>query len=328
MKNNNENRAARIEEMLQQLPQMTEETLGGLNAGPHLRARIQLAASEPRKARPSLSSLMLRWAPVACCAALALCIGLGTLRLMGNPGQDNQPNQLTQSNSLGSPTDAPAFLTADLNDSFVITPGSNNPGYRSIWADDTNGNFPLIGVNGRYYRMLTWPRSVSSDLIGSSLGTVAEFTMEPSLSGTNTILSNTASFGTEVYSIRGMDGTLVTADVGGRMRLFQRVSFNGSARVGREKLADTLQVEGRVVAMELSSIGVITDPAVCAELLDILLDCATYKSSGSVSSKQALLIELDNGLVLQMAVKNSNLAACGVWSCPEFFEAFEDACID
>jgi len=27
-----------------------------------------------------------------------------------------------------------------------------------------------------------------------------------------------------------------------------------------------------------------------------------------------------------MAVKSDSLAACGVWSCPEFFEAFEDAC--
>ena len=53
---------------------------------------------------------------------------------------------------------------------------------------------------------------------------------------------------------------------------------------------------------------------------------AAYESSGSVSSRQSLILELENGLVVQLAVKNDSVAACGVWSCPEFFEEFEDAC--
>ena len=78
--------------------------------------------------------------------------------------------------------------------------------------------------------------------------------------------------------------------------------------------------------MELSGVGTVTEPAACETLLETLLECATYESSGSISSKKALLVELNNGLVLQLTVKGDNLAACGVWSCPEFFEAFGDYC--
>ena len=181
-------------------------------------------------------------------------------------------------------------------------------------------------MNGSYYRMMTSPRSVSSSLLGTSLGTIAEYTTEPSLSGTNVMLSNKAAVGTEVYGISGMSSTFVAAEVDGQMRLFQRVSFNGNALKGSETLADVMQLSGHVASIELSGVGTITDASVCADLISLLLNDATYESSGSLSAKQSLLIELDNGLVYQFTVKNDKIASCGTWSCPEFFEAFEAAC--
>ena len=181
-------------------------------------------------------------------------------------------------------------------------------------------------MNGSYYRMMTSPRSVSSSLLGASLGTIAEYTTEPSLSGTNVMLSNKAAVGTEVYGISGMSSTFVAAEVDGQMRLFQRVSFNGNALKGSETLADVMQLSGHVASIELSGVGTITDASVCADLISLLLNDATYESSGSLSAKQSLLIELDNGLVYQFTVKNDKIASCGTWSCPEFFEAFEAAC--
>lgn len=318
----NENRASQIESMLQELPKAAEQGLSGLTAGPDMKARILLAAAEPEKSSPRFSVNLVRWASVACCAAvLALVISLSLPQLGG------QQNGLISSNTLGGDPTAAPVLTSDLgNSGMVITPGNSNPDYRSMWAPSSGGSFPLIGVNGKYYRMMTWPRNVDSSLRGSAVGTVAEFTTEPSLSGTDTILSNAVSFGETVYSIRGMGDTLVTAKVDGQMRLFQRVSFNGNALRGRESLEDTLQARGEVIGMELTGVGTITDPRVCAELMDVLFGCASYESSGSVSSRQSLILELENGLVLQMAVKSDSLAACGVWSCPEFFEAFEEAC--
>ena len=111
-----------------------------------------------------------------------------------------------------------------------------------------------------------------------------------------------------------------------QMRLFQRVSFNGNALKGSETLADVMQLSGHVASIELSGVGTITDASVCADLISLLLNDATYESSGSLSAKQSLLIELDNGLVYQFTVKNDKIASCGTWSCPEFFEAFEAAC--
>ena len=122
-----------------------------------------------------------------------------------------------------------------------------------------------------------------------------------------------------------MGGTLVAAEVDGSYRVFQRVSFNGSALRGSEDLADTLQLGGHIISMELSDVGTVTDKDVCESLFATLIDCASYESSGNVSGKQSLHIELDNGLTVQLTIKNDKLSACGTWSCPEFFEEFEAA---
>ena len=95
--------------------------------------------------------------------------------------------------------------------------------------------------------------------------------------------------------------------------------------VGSEGLGDTLQISGHVLALELSGVGTVTDASAAQTLVDTLLDNAVYESSGSVSGKQSLLISLDNGLTVQMAVKNDKLSACGTWSCPDFFDAFQAA---
>lgn len=326
----NENRASQLESMLKNLPEAVEQGLSGLTAGPALKARIQLAAAEQKKPRTRTSPMKLvRGISLACCCAL-LALGVfhvtRTTPAMPDEEQSLQPASLISSGTLGddSATQAPP-ISSDLGNSGLhIRSGHKNTD--SMWAPTSGGYFPMVGVNGRYYRMLTTPRNADSRLLGSAIGTVKEFTTEPSLSGTDTVLSNAASLGETIYAVKGMDNTLVAARVDGQMRLFQRVSFNGNALRGREKLADTLQVEDHVIAMELTGVGTITDPAVCSRLLDTLFDCASYDGSGSLSSRQYLILELDNNLIVQLAVKNDRVAACGVWSCPEFFEEFVAHC--
>lgn len=311
-----------VEAMLRELPQEANKAMDGLYATPFLKARIDRAVEEKKQGKVRFA--LPKWAPALCCAALVLVIALVAL-----PMQPDQSGTLINSGMLGDPTEPPpGMLTADLGDGDVtISANASKPGYRNIWSSAKDGSFPLLGVNGKYYRMLTSPNSVGSSLLGGQVATVNEFTTEPSLSGTDVVLSNTATAGTAVYAISGVaENTLLAAEVNGRVRLFQRVSFNGNALRGSEGLADTLDVSGRVISLELSDVGTVSDPAACETLLATLLDCASYKSSGSISSRQALLIELDNGLVLQLAVKGDNLAACGVWSCPEFFEEFETYC--
>ena len=300
---------------LEQLPAAADRALAGLEADRHLMLRIERAAQSPQPRRRKV------WAPaLACAMALVVCVAV-TVPMLRQPTQDS----LITSQAAGSGVVGNERALLNMGeDSVSIGQNGAAPAYRSIWVKDS-GTFPLIGIQGRYYRMLTTPGDVSDSLLGSSLGTVAEFTTEPSLSGGDVLLSNAASFGTEVYEISGMGGTLVAAEVDGSMRLFQRASFNGNALRGNETLADTLQISGHIAGMELSDVGVITDADTCDQLLDTLLDCATYESSGTVSGKQSLLIALDNGLTVQLAVRDENLSACGTWSCPEFFEAFEAA---
>ncbi len=302
---------------LEQLPEITDKALGGLTAGQHLKLRIEKAAVNPAPQRRRTSA----WVPALSFAlVLALALGIGIPALNAQPDQPLITTQAAGTNGVGN-----EISLLDLNNGVNIQQSGEKPSYRSLWAKGDGGSFPLIGIQGRYYRMMSTPDSVSSKLLGSSLGTVAEFTTEPSLSGTDIVLSNKVSQGSEVYAIKGMDTTLVAAEVNGSYRLFQRVSFNGSALRGSEDLADTLQVAGRIKSMELSDVGVITDSATCEDLFSTLTSCASYESSGSISAKQSLLIHLDNGLTVQLAVKNDKLAACGTWSCPEFFEEFEAA---
>lgn len=329
MKNPTHRSDSHIESLLQQLPETADQALAGLTAGPQLRARIQLAATEPRKKRITFQQLMVRVAPLACC----LVLGIFLFQQIGNKknGQlSAQPNHQAMSIShqtLGGATGQGEMLS-DLNGSDItITSGNKGPSYRSIWVTSSSDTFPLIGVKGKYYRLCTSPRNVPDELLGSVVGTIEEYTTEPSLSGANAVISNTVATGGKVYAIRGMENTLVSAEVDGQMRLFQRVSFNRNARRGKESLEDTLQVKDRVVAMELTGVGVISSAEKCEELLEILFDCAQYESSDDiVNPRQVLLLTLDNDLEVQLIVRNGSVSACGIWSCDEFFDAFVDAC--
>ena len=157
-----------------------------------------------------------------------------------------------------------------------------------------------------------------------TVSAVEEYTTEPSLSRTDVVISNCVWAGEDVYGISGMEKSLVCAKVDGSLRLFQRVSFNGYATIGKESLADTLQFQGHIASLTLSGIGTVSG-ATASSLFETLLHQASYESSGSLNTEDTLLITLDNGLCAQMLLKDDRLSACGVWSCPEFVEAFRNA---
>lgn len=307
--------AQSVTRRLEQLDKSADQALAGLKADRHLMLRIEKAAMQPQREQPRRRG----WIPaVACAMALVVCCVLAL------PALQPETKPLLTAQSAGDSSVGSERALNMPDDGVSISRGTSAPVYRSLW-EQGSGTFPLVGVNGKYYRMLTTPTGVDNSLLGASLGTVAEFTTEPSLSGTDVLLSNAADLGTEVFAVKGMGGTLVATTVNGTMRLFQRVSFNGSALRGGETLSDTLQISGSIRAMELSDVGVITDAETCEALFQTLLDNACYESSGTVNARQSLLIELDNGVTVQMAVRDESLSACGTWSCPEFFEAFEEA---
>lgn len=303
---------------LEQLPEIANKGLGGLEATPGLKYRILQEAAAQKNPAAKRKAAVLR----AACAAVACAVVLA-IALPGILNPADAP--LINSMPMGNATDAPALLSDNGISGGNLKSGSQNvPAYQSIWADGS-GTFPLICVNGQYYRMLTTPSSVPARVLGSSVGTIAQYTTEPALAGSSGLLSNACSSGTTVYQVSGMGNTLVAAEVNGQTRAFQRVGFNGSALLGSEKFSDTLQISGHVTMLELSGVGTIADRNTCESLVNTLLRNASFESSGNVSASQTLLISLDNGLTVQLAVKNDKLSACGTWSCPEFFDAFSNA---
>jgi len=199
----------------------------------------------------------------------------------------------------------------------------SKPAYRGVWAPADGANFPLIGVKGRYYRLLTNPTDLGDDLLGKAVGAVSKFTSEPALTDGG-IVSNIVPKGTQVYDVSGLEGAMVAAQVDGKMRVFQRVSFGNNSIADGEHFAATLKAD-KVVAMELTNVGTVTDKNEARKLYKILTENAFMARAGASETSAALLIQLENGLVLQMAVRDESVMACGTWNCPEFFEAFEKA---
>ncbi len=315
---------------LEDLNEIAQEALGGLYAGQDLKLRILKAARAQK--RPAARGFLRPMPMMALAAALVVLVAAGSLLAPGALAPSTSPggtNDVLDSYPSGQATAMPFKARALLDvppGSISLTSSSNNPEYRSIWANASGGNFPLIGVNGKYYRLMRNPSSIPQNLMGGSIGQVSEFTEEPALADPNQIVSNAVNQGETVYSVNGMGEALIAASMDGAMRVFQRVSFANNAILGWESLSDTLGIGGKVIGMELTDVGTISDEATASQLADILLGSASFvNASGSQSGNRSLLIQLSNGLFVQMFVKNDTLSACGSWSCPDFFEAFEAA---
>ena len=310
---------------LDELKNIADRQLAGLTPTPALKARIRSAAKEQKRAA---GAGRLGWLPVlSACAAGVAAIYLSVSSLVGAPPAENLTgNQVIDSRPAGDETPGAARALLDLNDDSLSVGGQREaPAYRSLFAKSSGGNFPLVMVDGKTYRMLKSPSNLKDKYLGDSLGEVGEYTTEPALA-TSGVVSNSAAAGVTVYAVKGMSGAMAAAEVDGKTRLYQRVSFAGAGAVGDETLADVLCQADDVSALELSGVGVVDDADKASELMSTLLDNAVCQSAGAdFSAKQSLIIKLDNGLSLQLMVQDDAVSACGTWSCPEFFEAFTAA---
>ena len=311
---------------LENLPEATDELLGGLHASQALKNDIIRDGQRIREGgkplpRRSAGAQFLRTAAAMTCL-VAFVVGL----LVGIPSMIAKPvnggQSLIDTQTGGALPQGGQAVALDMHQGSVVISQRSAPSYRGVWEAASGANFPLICVNGRYYRMMSAPSSLSRDLLGGSLGAVDTYTSEPALANGG-IVSNIAPQGETVYAVSGMGSAAVAAQVNGSLRVFQRVSYGNSGPSG-ESLADTLGGSS-AVALELTGVGTVTDPAEAQRLLGILLSNASLTRAGAAETGSSLLIGLQNGLVLQMSVRDESLMACGTWSCPAFFEAFEAA---
>lgn len=309
---------------INELPEMLQKSAGGLFAPSEWKKSIRIEAAN--RSLASRKKLCDAWFSRALLPASLAVVLLLTLLIPARPVDLSEP-QLVRSISAGSSNSTEtgdkhqALLTLVTGDVGIGT-SSDAPKYRSLWASGENGVFPLIGIRGKYYRMMSSPKSIDDSLLDQPLETVSEFTPDPALSDGSGIVSNIVPLDSPIFPVSGMEGTLVAAEVDGKMRVFQRVSFNGQALTAGESLADTLQVGGQVVSLSLSDVGVVTDPNVISSLLEVLFTNASYQSGSGMRANQALYMELSNGITLQMTVKDGKLGACGTWACQEFLDAF------
>ncbi len=301
---------------LQDLRTIANEALSGLEAGPALRARILArAAGNARPRKRAYRALALACAAVMLVAAASVTV----------PGLLRETPSLIHTRQAGTDALAGGKKTADVPaGGLSLTRGANTAG-AGIWEAARGEAFPLICVDGRYFRMLTMPQTVAGGLLGDTLGVVGVYTDAPSLAGTEGVISNIVPAGEAVYAVSGMRGAMVAARVDGSLRAFQRVSFGTSALIGGETLRDTLCAES-VVALSVSNIGAVSDAGEAARLMDVLCQSASYVRAGGAETGETLVIELGNGLLLQLAVGQDSVIGCGTFACPEFFEAFRSAC--
>lgn len=310
-----------VEERLQQLPEIAEQT--GLHANEAMKRNILRMAQGEKKTAPVFA--FRRLALLLCAFVLIVGAAAFGIPALNRESVQPVPAQLTKTIAAGNSDALPGTMLAlDVPMGSIVIKSSSNPSYRSIWAKSSGGNFPMVCVDGRYYRMLTNPTALPESLLGNQLGQVNLFTSEPALAGNAGIVSNKVNQGENVYAVNGMQGAVVAAKVDGNYRAFQRVSFGENGLMGGENLAATLKAS-RVVALELTGVGTINQADTARNLMNILTDHATFLRSGSSETNTSLLIQLENGLTLQMAVNGERIMACGTWACPEFFEAFHEA---
>lgn len=296
------------------LPEAAHDMLGGLTANAALRHRILMEAERkqttpriagkaaPRTGRPSLARLI---PAVGMAAAMTVMIGLGMQNARLNNAQVGQ-------------TDLASYTMSG-----SAVSGDTVPQYRSLFADE-GANPSLVGINGRFYRMLNV--MVPQDVLGSVIAEVQAYTDEPSLAATVGVISNVVGAGTPIYKVDDISQkTACIVEVDGVLRLFQRVGYASGTTIGSELLEDTLDIYGHVAALELSGVGVIYDANDANQLIYTLSEFASYHGNDIIGGSQALTIYLDNGLSLQLMVDGDILSGCGSWSCPEFFDAFYES---
>ena len=319
-----------LEERLKALPEDAE--MLSVQADERLRRRILNAAREKPKTFQSLRFA----APAAALLILAVALAVGIPRIGGDRGEDAaQPVAVmlksqaagsaqsveleeAEADEMASGFDASAMRALDVRGGTAQISGASST-QSGIWAQGSGANFPLIGLNGRFFRMLE-VENISAGVLGSVVGQVDTYTSEPALSRGG-VVSNTVPQGALVYAVRGMENALVAAEVNGSLRVFQRVSYSGASVVGSETLSYTLRCAGHVAAMELGGVGSVYG-ADAGELAGMLLSGAVYQGAGCPETGRNLLIYLDNGLVMQMSVQGEKLCACGTWACPDFLSAF------
>lgn len=300
-----------MDEMLKKLPETADSMMNGVEAGQELKNRIyQKAQGTEEKTvrfRPA------RAIPAICCALVfVFCIVYAVPSLVRGKDTD-LTSQAAGVNVLDNQN-----MRADLPDGSLTLLTGSVPSFKNLWSKASGAEFPMIRISGKTYRMLTAPGSLSSSRLGNAVGQVDDFSEHPVASG---VSSNAVQAGETVFAVKGVSGA-VAAKVSGKMRVFQRVSYDGQGRESGETLRSLL-TDGKVVSITLSGVGEASDESAVQALYAALADGATYQGADCRETSSTLLITCSNGVTLQLYTDGTDVMGCGRWNCPEFFAMFK-----
>ena len=303
-----------MEERLKQLPQTADELAADVRADDKLfeTIRYEAARADSKPRRKPLLQILIPVGALAMAAVLAILVWPG---IMGGNGPLNIQS-VTAGNG-GDPVPVPS-TRADLP-AGSITLGSPDdaPSFRNIWAGSSDSSFPMVLVNGAYYRLLSGSKGLSDSQLAGAVGTVEQYISGMNGSG---ICSNTVLQGETVWQVQGMGSSAVAARIDGSLRVFQRVTANGQGAVPGS-LAEAIAQYG-VTELSLSGVGRVRDPQKAQQLLNTLVFSASFQGGGCSQTSQVLHIAFSNGITLQMYVRDNSLSSGGTWYCPAFFDQF------
>ncbi len=288
------------------LREVADETLAGLEAGPALRHRI-LSAAQPQKRR-----LPVRGLAIALSFAVVLAVVLPIALRGRNAGTDALPEEArpTIMNVVAAGGEPVSNERASLYGSQLTITQKNSGSAYGLWDGST-----LIRIDGRCYRMIR-DIALNSGALDGTVASIEANVDDISLSDGYAVAQGVPA-GTAVYGVRGVGtGAMVACEVNGQIRGFQRVSYAGNGRIGGESLRDVMPSADHVIALSLTGCDVVEGEE-ARRLYRVFLDNAQSAGSGSVNPRQVLLIVLDNGAVVQLAVDGERFGGCGTWSCPE-----------
>ncbi|NMD37586.1 MAG: hypothetical protein GYA87_02765 [Christensenellaceae bacterium] len=319
MKNNN------INDLLKNLPETIDELIP--KASSNLKSKIiekayfQNSKKEKFKFNfkliPSLSSFLV------IATIFVVIIGLNNNNNLRIVEKENTVPLLFESHTSSANKDlkTKALMTDEgaVLDKAVIVEDYNLPAFQSIWNSDITP-FPFINYDDKVFRLIDIEENFE-ELCNNEVAIIEKQENYPSFLSIPT--SNFLQIGTPVFTNNKFKDTFVIAKAEGKTKVFQRVSFGGIALINNESFDDTFLVQDSVKSLDLSGIGKIDDESKAKELISILNKNVKYINANDGNTfNSTLIVELNNGIKLQLLVKDYKIAACGTYSCPEFFEKF------
>ncbi len=317
-----------IDNLLKNLPETIDEFMPNIKASSKLKSNIlEEAYYSNFKNKKTKFSFNFRIAFSSLIAIATLFVVIIGFNKQGNfevEKQDTNSPLLFSSHTSGS--NDISLKSRSMNEegnnlltSTFIDEDNTLPAFQSIWSTDLTP-FPFVNIKEKIYRLVN--TETNNNYVFDNKVAVVETQEEtPSLSSKTS--SNILNVGTEIYSNDKFKDTFVIANIDNKQHVFQRVSLGGIALIGNENFNNTFSVMNSVKSLNLSGVGIINDSDKIKDLVSILSNKAKYKNANDGSTfTDTLIVELDNGIKLQLLIEDNELAACGTYICPEFFEKF------